>query len=188
MDAADREPLRAVLWKRLDVAGLERCVVARERDGWSLSGTIVVERPCVDVRYALHCDTGWRTRAVRVRAAGAAGERGLELEADGRGRWSSGGRELEALRGLLDVDLQLTPATNTLPIRRLALALGQEAEVTAAWVRFPELDVVPLTQRYARVEPELYRYASPGFSAEIAVDELGLVTRYGALWERVTAR
>ena len=59
--------------------------------------------------------------------------------------------------------------------------------MTAAWVRFPELTVEPLTQCYERTGDRLYRYSSGGgaFTADIEVDELGLVVRYPPLWERV---
>ncbi len=89
------------------------------------------------------------------------------------------------MRGCLDVDLSVTPATNTLPIRRLALAEGAAAAVTAAWVRFPALTVEPLPQRYTRLGGGRYRYESDtGFVTEIESDDLGLVTRYGGGWER----
>ncbi len=90
------------------------------------------------------------------------------------------------LAGCIDVDLGITPSTNTLPIRRLNLQVGESADVTAAWVRFPELTVEPLAQRYTRLDERRYRYESTtGFSAELEVDELGLVVRYGDIWERV---
>ena len=182
---SDRQLVRAVLWRRLDVAGLERCVLWRERDGWALTGTLVVEKPFVDLRYEVRCDERWRTRAATARMRADADQREVDLAADAEGRWRRDGSEIDALRGCADVDLQLTPATNTLPIRRLDLALGAEAEVNAAWLRFPALDLVPLRQRYARIGPRTYRYESPGFTAELSVDELGLVTRCGELWERV---
>ncbi len=92
-----------------------------------------------------------------------------------------------AIEGLVDVDLGFTPATNTLPIRRLTRAVGEAVDVTAAWVRFPELTVEPLPQRYVRLDERRYRYASSGgaFVAELEVDDLGLVVRYEGGWERV---
>jgi uncharacterized protein len=86
------------------------------------------------------------------------------------------------------VDLAVTPATNTLPIRRLDLQIGHSASVTAAWIRFPELEIQPLSQRYTRLAKNTYRYESdPGFSTEIRVDDLGLVTYYRGGWERIAA-
>jgi len=95
--------------------------------------------------------------------------------------------EIPGVAGCLDVDLAFTPATNILPLRRLALAVGESREVTAAWIRFPDLSVEPLPQRYTRRDDRLVRYESRGgaFTAELEVDELGLVVRYPPLWERV---
>ena len=103
--------------------------------------------------------------------------------------WRSLGRELPDLHSCEDVDLALTPATNTLPIRRLDVRVGGTASVVAAWVKFPDLTVQPLSQRYTRLAMTTYRYESnTGFSAEIAVDDLGLVTAYPGGWERITAQ
>jgi hypothetical protein len=109
----------------------------------------------------------------------------LSLEADGRGHWSIDGRRLPELDGCIDVDLEFTPATNALPVRRLRLAEGQSADLRAAWVRFPGLSAEPNEQRYQRLEGAGYRYLSGDFSADLEVAEDGLVIRYGELWETV---
>jgi len=112
----------------------------------------------------------------------------LSLIVESRGVWRSSGRELRELHGCEDVDLALTPATNTLPIRRLNLQVGRSESVIAAWVKFPELTVQPLSQHYTRLGKDTYRYESnTGFSAEIGVDDLGLVTTYPGGWERIAA-
>jgi uncharacterized protein len=82
----------------------------------------------------------------------------------------------------------VTPATNTLPIRRLDLDIGKSESVTAAWIKFPDFEIQPLPQRYARITKHVYRYESDtGFSAGIVVDDLGLVTTYPGGWERIAA-
>ena len=61
--------------------------------------------------------------------------------------------------------------------------------MTAVWVRFPELTIEPLPQRYGRLAERRYRYESAGgaFAAEIEVDDLGLVTTYEGGWRRIAA-
>jgi uncharacterized protein len=105
-------------------------------------------------------------------------------------RWRLNGIEQPIVAGCLDVDLSFTPATNFLAIRRLGLAIGQAADVTAAWLRFPELTLEPLAQRYARQGERHYRYESDGgnFVADLAVDEMGFVTQYPQLWQAETGR
>ncbi|PYQ47738.1 MAG: hypothetical protein DMF78_22920, partial [Acidobacteria bacterium] len=140
----------------------------------------------LEARYGVSCDEAWVTRAVAVHLYGPAGDRALRLAAQD-GRWYDEDVERESVRGCVDVDLGWSPSTNTLPIRRLGLAVGQDRAVTAAWVRFPELTLEPLAQEYRRLDERRYRYSSAGgrFTAELEVDEDGLVTTYGEIWARV---
>ena len=75
----------------------------------------------------------------------------------------------------VDVDLSFTPATNTLPIRRLGLEIGEEAEIPVVWLVWPELSVQRVLQRYTRLGEDRYRYTQDEFEAELAVDRQGLV-------------
>jgi len=175
--------MRAVLWRSVD-GSLERCALVETRAGARLAGTVLTGETGapLELRYAVDVDSGWRTRRAEVRITDGAS---LSLESDGRGHWSIDGRRLPELDGCTDVDLEFTPATNALPVRRLRLAEGQSADLRAAWVRFPGLSVEPNEQRYQRLEGAGYRYLSGGFSADLEVADDGLVIRYGELWETV---
>ena len=76
----------------------------------------------------------------------------------------------------VDVDLSFTPATNMLPIRRLGLEIGEEAEIHVAWLVWPELTVQRVLQRYSRLAEDRYRYTQDEFEAELTVDRQGLVS------------
>ena len=95
-----------------------------------------------------------------------------------------------AVQGCVDLDLNFSPSTNLLPIRRLSLEVGQEAEVRAAWLRFPSFKLEPHSQVYRRLDEFTYRYSSRGgeFVADLTVNECGLVTTYPGLWEAETGR
>jgi hypothetical protein len=181
--------IRSLLWTRRDQISLEYFQLHQARDDVRLSGTVLTSHDGKPLRveYAVHCDRSWVTRSVRIGLMHGAASRELTLTADEQRRWWSEGKELAAVAGCIDVDISLSPSTNTLPIRRLSLALGGASDVVAAWVRFPDLTLEPLSQRYVRTGELLYRYASAGgaFTADIEVDELGLVVRYPPAWERV---
>lgn len=67
------------------------------------------------------------------------------------------------MNGAIDIDLGWSPSTNTLPIKRLNLEIGQSSgELIAAWVRFPELTLQPLPQEHIRLAERQYRYSSRG--------------------------
>jgi hypothetical protein len=59
-------------------------------------------------------------------------------------------------------------------------------DLSAAWVRFPELTLQPLPQEYLRLGDCKYRYSSRGgaFVAELLVDEHDLVLDYEGFWQR----
>lgn len=179
--------IRTLIWRRLDQPGAEHCVLSHTEEGWSLAGSVVVAlngSPTL-VSYVVECDAAWRTRAVNVAQVTNGAHRALRLRVDEQQRWWRDDEELVGVSGCVDVDLGITPSTNTLPIRRLDLNVGQSADVTAAWVRFPELSITPLHQRYTRREALRYRYESAGgsFVANIDVDEVGLATYYADVWK-----
>jgi hypothetical protein len=183
------QPVRTGLWQRIQGTGLERFELIRIPDGWALRGTILAldEQGPAQADYEIFCDAGWRTRRADVSLRGAAGERSLRLTVEGY-RWTVNGTELETVRGCIDIDLGWSPSTNTLPIRRLGLAVGEKSgTITAAWVRFPELTVEPLPQEYERLAERRYQYSSRGgaFAAELGVDEDDLVIDYEGIWRRV---
>jgi uncharacterized protein len=191
MEIAERR-VSSGMWRWRQGTGLERFELARVGAGWALRGVILAasEGRATEVRYELFCDESWRTQRAGVLLRDAGGERALSIEARD-GRWYEGEREKDDLRGCLDIDLGWSPSTNTLPIRRLDLAVGQKSGlVTAAWVRFPELALEPLPQEYERLSDRSYRYTSRGgaFTAVLEVDAEGLVVDYEGGWQRLADR
>ena len=181
-----RKPLRAVFWRRREPPGTESLLLSSDEGGWHLEGDIValLDRQPAHVRYRIACDPAWRTLSAEVSVDRVGVQRELHLTVQDGGRWWVEGEEDARLRGCTDVDLELSPSTNTIPIRRLNPIVGQESAVTAAWVRFPALTVQPLTQRYTRTGANRYRYVSGAFATDIEVDDVGLVTRYEGGWIR----
>lgn len=177
---------RVLLWSPVGSPGAEYCVVAHPRASWQIRSSVVAvanDQP-LRVEYQLACTTDWRTRRVRIETFSEAARRSLRLTVKGD-HWFTPTGERDDLRGCVDVDLGVTPMTNTLPIRRLNLAVGESAQVTAVWVRFPSLEVRSLGQIYTRLTERTYLYESDtGFRAEIVVDDEGFVVTYPGGWQR----
>jgi hypothetical protein len=172
-------------WSAWDGSGLDECRLTMGPAGAGLKGEIAAEpgdRPWC--RYAVSCDAGWRTRDVSVRLADG---RLLRLASDGAGGWTRDGQPAPELAGAIDVDLSGTPATNTLPIRRLGLGIGDRARITCAYVELPSLAVRTDVQRYTRLAEARYHFEAPahGFARDIEVDADGLVVSYPGLFRRV---
>lgn len=180
---------RVVVWKNLLLDGRDYCALWHTVEGWLLKGTVagvLKDRRPILANYEIYCDENWLTHRVQVERRIGSDVKDLSLSVESRGVWRSSGEELRVVRACDDVDLALTPATNTLPIRRLNLKVGSSQSVIAAWVKFPDLTVQPLSQKYTRLSKDTYRYESDtGFSAQIGVDDFGLVTTYPGGWERI---
>jgi hypothetical protein len=177
---------RRVAWRRSDeVDADELCTLTVRDNGLSLVGTVLgaEEGRPVRVEYRVLADRAGLTTAAHVRDLRGFETRTIVLERDAKERWTVDGIAKRALKGCTDIDLGCSPSTNTLPIRRLRLAIGASHTIQAAWVRFPELVVVKAAQTYTRLDEFKYRYASGTFEAELTVDDEGLVTAY-AEWRR----
>jgi hypothetical protein len=140
--------------------------------------------PC-HIGYDVMLDDHLQPRACRVSVNLPTQVRTIELRSDHVGRWELNGKVVPHLDGCEDIDLGWTPATNTVPIRRLDLEVGDTADINAAWVRFPELDVVANEQHYTRLSPDRWRHRSGGHDFDLVTDAAsGLVLAYGDdLWE-----
>jgi GNAT superfamily N-acetyltransferase len=165
IEAAD--PVRTVEWS--GPFGREMAGWFDLPDGVALRG-LVSDTPAGPLQYAVEADAQWRTRRAEV-IAGAATR---VLTTDGAGTWWRDGAPATDLTGCLDVDIEATPVTNTLPIRRVGAGA-----VTAAWVRVPGPAVEPLHQSYEHHGDGRWTYRSAdGFVGALTVDDDGLVVDY----------
>jgi len=179
---------RTVRWQRLDRPGMERATLWSSKGRWNLDARIETDLAAGHsrIRYRVSCDAEWRTEAAwaTIKEGRTRGRLGLFVTGDGD--WILNGQEQGDLRGCVDIDFEISPATNTLPIRRLNPKVGEERDIRVAWVRFPELRVEPTRQRYTRVGERRYRFENleSGYAVEILVDDAGLVIEYPDLWAR----
>lgn len=181
----------SILWRRLDLSGHEAADLAELSAGWKLTGVALFahdERPC-RLEYDIECDAAWRTQWVKIRGHVNGVPAALDLTRDARSGWSANGGLVPAVHGCVDVDLEFSPSTNLLPIRRLGLAVGSRASVRAAWVRFPGLTLEVLEQEYARTGDASYQYESSGgiFCRELTVNADGFVLDYPDFWRTEAA-
>ena len=188
------EPLPATAaWRHLDArTGFEVVFFADGADGVRLEGhaAAVEGSELWSVQWSLTVDTGWATRTAEVRSRSRLGERTVRLERDGLGEWRVDGEAAPELTGCLDVDLEASACTNTLPAHRLGLGIGEHAGAPAAYVRASDLRVERLEQRYERLADEpgrmRYAYRAPAFGYDdvLVYDASGLVLEYPGLATR----
>ncbi|MGE0799409.1 MAG: putative glycolipid-binding domain-containing protein [Lautropia sp.] len=177
-------------WRRLDIPGRESAAIERVASGWRLTGELEADEVGVAarLRYTIDCDESWHTQTALIEGDANGVPVRFALAASGAGEWMRDGSPVPALAGALDVDLGFTPATNLLPIRRLALPVGAAAPVRSAWLRFPELRLEALEQAYRREAERVFRYRAQvdgaQFIARLDTDAFGCVVDYEGLWTR----
>lgn len=195
MSDANRVKREHLLWVPVDEPGIEDVHVKQHAHGITITSMLIRlwQGAPMHVAYELECDVHWHTRELRMAAESeSGGARTLRLLADGTGNWQDGaGQPLDALQGCIDVDIMITPLTNTLPIRRLALAQGQSLEMSVVYITAPDLDMTPFQQRYTRLDDadgyQHYRYESleSGYTTVLPIDDDGFVVEYPSVWRRV---
>lgn len=177
----------SILWRRLDTPGHDACRLEGSDAGWTLDGTAVFREDGVPARltYRVACDLAWRTREGQVH--GWLGEQSVEfhIARTAGGVWTLNGAVVSGLGDCVDLDLAFTPATNLLPLRRLALAEGQAADAPAAWLNVSAGTLEVLPQRYERRAEAAYWYEAPSgdYAALLEVTPTGFIRRYPGLWE-----
>jgi hypothetical protein len=188
MNAGASEWTRSVMWHGVDPFSTEILHLRGIDRTWEMRGVVLIDLPqgATEIRYTLSADDRWRSRRVHVEMLGAH-TGSMTLIGDGEGAWHRSDARIAKVDGCVDLDLGVTPATNTLPIRRLDAAVGDTITTRVAWVRFPELTIEPDEQTYERLADRRWLFRSDDFVAELDVDEDGLVVRYGDLWTRVAA-
>ena len=180
--------VHSILWRGIDRPGHEACRLYQVDSEWRLEGTAVFKSddgsPC-RLSYLVRCDSSWKTVTGSVSGWLGNDNVNIEISVDSLQRWQLNGLEKPVVLGCTDLDLNFSPSTNLLPIRRLGLAIGEQAEVKAAWLRFPSFELERLSQIYSRLDETTYRYSSNNgeFVREIKVNEAGFVTDYPGLWE-----
>jgi uncharacterized protein len=141
--------------------------------------------------YRLTWDESWRLRDAYMVVATERFTRSMSLKTDGRGHWRDGeGGALTELDGCVDIDIWPTPFTNSFPIRREPMDIGERRQFRMAWISAPDLTVQPQPQpqAYTRLADRIYLFENldgSGFRAELPVDEDSIVLDYPDLFRRV---
>lgn len=182
-------------WRHVDAReGFESVFLRAGLPGYRIEGhTASVEDGHVwALRYVIELDERWTTTTATAWAISGRGGTELRLDVDASGRWHANGVAVPDLDGCLDVDLEASACTNTIPVHRLHLDIGQSADAPAVYVRAPDLGVERIEQRYTRVADDglhqRYDYRAPNFDfgCRLVYDDAGLILEYPGIASRVT--
>jgi hypothetical protein len=181
--------VRSVRWSAWEgcEVGMEQAGITPAEGGLDVAGVVIGRKDGArfGLSYRLRLDALWHVREADLRLTSG---RALRLESNGRGLWHENGREQPALQGCIDIDIEATPMTNTLPVRRLAMKPGDSTEIRLCYIDVPALTSATTRQRYTALDDGatvLFESIESGFRAELPVDEDGIVRDYPGLFRRL---
>jgi hypothetical protein len=172
-------------WIRLDRPGRDAALVRPIDGGWLLRGAAVFDHDdgSAAVAYQVETDARWRTTWGII--SGLLDGRTIQhaIERDEAG-WRLNGVRIGGLTHLVDLDFGFTPATNALQLARIALKVGQKAEVPVAWFDLDSASLIELQQTYERRSEASYCYEAPTvpYRALLEIAPNGFVQSYPGLW------
>jgi uncharacterized protein len=195
--------MRFLVWTGVEEWLTESASVDLGGGGLSATGTQLGAEPApFRVDYRLEASE-FVTRELELTASAEGWRRHLLLRHDGNGVWEAevddqgevpGGRwegSLPDLSEALDIDIENSPLTNTMPILRHGFQREGSGNFVMAFVTNPTLRVVASPQRYEHVRTtdagSVVRYISRDgdFTAELELDADGLLVFYPRLARRV---
>jgi uncharacterized protein len=180
---------KSIRWQSTEHGGLEEFRIDEWPEGIKVRSAVVGQADDArhGVFYEINLTSDWRFQTILLQRTDGRvvvlrrGDDGVWLDIDGQA--------LPELEGCFDIDFELTPFTNTLPIRRDPLYVGETRRFWMAYIPADTLEVFADEQIYTRLSEREYRFESGEgeeyFTADITVDEDGLVVDYPGLFERV---
>ncbi|MFW6075498.1 MAG: putative glycolipid-binding domain-containing protein [Chloroflexota bacterium] len=189
----------AIMWSALAWPGTEHVIVNEGSEGVVVDSFSVALIEGVPSRtsYRLRLAENYAIRRVELNQFAVEGDPGtasqrIALETDGEGNWTGQDTyEIQDFAGARDIDISITPYTNTLPIRRIGFEPQQSEVVKVVWLRVPQMEVVLVRHRYTCLEWSenggkfTFESLDTGYTTEILVDGNGVVIDYPDLFHRI---
>jgi hypothetical protein len=179
---------KEIFWKGLQHSSFEKCVVKTTGEKTEVTSSIwgIFREIVYRVGYEIRVNQHWQTEYFNIQSEVSRVEKKFTYESDGMGNWKVDGVPVDAFKACIDIDISLTPFTNSLPINRLHLSRQQEKKINVIYIDILEQRISAMAQKYTRVSDFEYKYENVpnDFEAILTVDEFGLVVAYPGLFAR----
>jgi len=168
----------AVLWLREDGTGNDACRFAQAEGGYLVDGSSTGPDGEV-LRYRIRARDDGTRRRVRIGKKSRLVARRAKDDT-----WTLNRVPVPDVTGAKDIDLAFTPATLTLPIRRLNLGVGDTTAVRVARLDVETQTLIPLELLLRRVSDNTYeaKTLATGATSRFSVDDQGIVQSQPGQW------
>ncbi|MGX5818196.1 putative glycolipid-binding domain-containing protein [Chitinophaga lutea] len=178
------------VWKATFTGMMEYCEINTTDTDIRINGTVV---GFMDVPFSVDYDIivthAWETAALELTIRKGGESSWISLQRDPNGKWSQNGHPRPEWDACKDIDISVTPFTNTLPINRLRMGHHVRHHLDVLYINVLKDEIRPVDQWYTRLSDRSYLYegVAKDFKAVLQVDEGGLVNDYEGLFQRIQA-
>jgi hypothetical protein len=139
------------------------------------------------VDYAVIAKPNWEMVSCRLKNWLGTSVDIQNIQHDGKGNWTNNGTQIDDCKACIDIDISVTPFTNSLPINRLRLQVSEVRQIKVLYFDVLQRTIRSAVQQYAKLSDYEYRYENVpnDFSAVITVDQWGIVKKYAGLFIRL---
>lgn len=168
---------------------MEYCNIETTDTDIRIDGTIVGfgEDEPLSVSYDIITDRTWQVAALEMAIEKGGECSWISIQHDPDGKWTQSGHIRPEWEHCIDIDISLSPFTNTLPVNRLQLPQHQRRKLDVLYINVLKEEIKPVQQWYTRLAEDRYLYEGvvKDFKAELLVDEDGVVIDYPGLFTRI---
>lgn len=173
---------QAISWVSHVLQSEEHCEISVSDVGIEIRGSIRSE--VFEINYTLELSPDWQVQHVVVRDVRNDGN-DLDLQYE-NGQWFDvDGWHLATFDGVEYVDISITPATNTAPLKRLQFLSDEPQKIDVLYIDLPSFGLRRMEQYYSKIGSHTYRYQDGEHRdshADLVVDEQGMVVVYPNLF------
>lgn len=179
---------RTFVWKGIYFNTMEYCLITVHDIGSTYSGRItgIVNYEPVCIEYEIEADDAYHITSFSIRSVAESVVK-IFLQRKNN-KWTDGsGHHNSQFDDCIDIDISLTPLTNTFPINNLKLSVGESKSINVIYIDPISQNVKKALQKYTCLGPNKYRYENlaSGFTADLHVDAEGMIVNYAGAWSRI---
>jgi hypothetical protein len=166
----------------------EKCTLVTGGQGIVITSVITGCHETVpyEVEYLIKTTLDWRVTSFELTCV-RNGTRQTVSAAHTGGNWVVNEQIRTEFNACTDIDITLTPFTNSLPINRLSFQPGKPQQLDVLYVDVLNHDMRVARQQYTKKSAGEYNFQNVpnDFEADIVVDPKGFVVHYPGLFERI---
>ena len=105
-----------ILWTGREYYSLENCLVHSTEQRAEINSVIIgtYQSKIYRVEYQIKTNENWETVFFELKSRHSNNTEHLKITSDGKGNWFSNNKKVDEYSGCVDIDIPLTPFTNTL--------------------------------------------------------------------------